>query len=247
MNKEKLIQQSSKTFEDKVYINPYIIPYLITEQLKENLHIDITYEQLKQLVVNAKITVTLKDIDIHLDELKNETIKYSNKPLEELIMSDIEEAKKFKCEHLNYYDTYLKILKQKTTIILLLIDGLMQTSKDENVKHLIDELDINLAINGYVNQNDVERIIKALYENTIDLLGVLNQANNLSTYSQPHTIKLKKTININNLPTTDLQIKDIYATGGRGYINLSKKQYDELIKSEISHFQKTLELIKKED
>jgi len=247
MRQEMLIQQSSKDFESKTYISPCVVPILIVHKLKENLHIDLTYEQLKQLINNSKINITSKDIDIHLDEIKNEASKYGNKPLEEIILANWEEAKNFKNAHLKYYEDYLLILKQKIIVTLILIDGLIQTSKDDDVKYLINDLDITLAPNGYIAHDDVERICDALYENIIDLLGVLNQANSVTTYSQPHTTKLKQTINTNNLPTTDLQIKDIYATGGRGYIKLSKRQYDELMEKEISNFQKTFEIIKKEE
>lgn len=248
MTKEQLIQQHILQYENKTFISPYIIPHLIVKKLKDSLHIDLTYEYIKQIVMNSKINITEKDIDNHLEEIRKETDgKYNNKPLEEMIFTNLNEAENFKSEHLNYYKTYLSILKQKITLMLILIDGLMQMNKDDDTICLIEKLDIELYYNGYVSQDDITRVINALCENIIDLLNILNKANTLTTYSQPHTAKFKRAVDVKNLPSTDLQVKDIYTTDGKGYIRLSKRQYDELMKNETSNFQRVIEMINKED
>lgn len=214
------------------YICPTLILKSILEQLNHNLGINITYSNLKTIIQKTNVNLTQEEIHTYLEQEKQKTIgKYNNPPLEEIIVKKIEEASAISQEHLNYYKKYIEIVKQKILLILNIVEEII--NNDLNNETILS-LDLNLD-NGQISLEDADRITKALYENIIDLLGLKNKANDLDTYKETYRYKHNKTI-----PTLDLQNKDLSSSSPRGYIRLSKKQYNELCNQSIIKYQKKL-------
>lgn len=143
---------------------------------------------------------------------------------------------------LEYFKTYVSILKRKISTLLDLMEKIAYKDS-KSIQKLLDDLDIKLDDDGNILKSDIIRLITPTIYNIKDLYEKVSQANDLSTYL---TFKMTKhslyrdDINESEIyPNEALQFKNLLCENSNGCIPLSENQKEEFRKTYRKNMKKT--------
>lgn len=241
--------------ENGYYIDPNIIGGIVVEEAG----ISKSFEEIKELIKNASISLSEEEIKVFLDKkmdeehpelrekLKNR--RQITRNLAELTADDIKRDLEqfedyqlslryaFFSENLQEYVTYVDNLKKKCENLLSILEDMI-AAHNQTVSpaawECFRELDFHINLSGNVYVTDVCRFVDAFVYNIRDLCKVLEEGNKLETYL---SFKGGKRI-----PSKEVQIKSLNSLGSE-FIQLSDEQKAAL----IDRRKKSLSLIISED
>ena len=143
---------------------------------------------------------------------------------------------------LEYFNMYLGNLKQNT---INLIDLVYNIGNDE-YKELFDSLDIKI-FDGKIYYEDAIRLCKPIIYNVLKIREIEKKANNKETYL---TFSVSKEylgrdgLTLSNIcPPIGYQVPTYEAISEDGYIELSDRQKEEMIKKEREEFSLTMDML----
>lgn len=139
-----------------------------------------------------------------------------------------------------YFSNYISILKDKINKLLNIIESI-GNKNIENIKDILEDLDIILDQKGNILGTDVSRLLDATFYNINELCEMLGKANDLYTYLD---FKLPSSGNYLDgvYPSKDLQVKNGHASYYKGNVALSERQ-EEQLKNEERQFVKVAKRI----
>lgn len=249
--------------EKNKYYEPKMVVTCLEGILKKNFNsiktyvessgISVTEEQIKKFLeqkfieeepeLKKKIEKPRKMRNKDLTKISDEEVKEASQEFVDLMCA---ERYKYDSYTLNYFDTYVGILKFKINKLFNIIESIGSRNVSEIVDELID-LDIILDSDGNILGSDIHRLVEPTVYNINKLGDMLRKANNLDTYL---TMKMsigsfdKDGMNEYNLyPSRKIQIKSLFYYDVMGYVPLSERQMavlreeqDENIKNYVKSF-----------
>ena len=240
-------------------VDPFVLKVLICDEFNKDNDSVYTYEQLKEYVNNAKVTITRDEIKKFLDEefdkkcpdLRYRVMKdnYANPILK---FEDKLKAEKyiFSEDTFEYFNTYVDILRDKCLKLLGVVD-LLIAIKNKKINNqdlsILSDLDIEV-IDGNIMYKDLIRLIEPTVDNISDLNKYVDTANNVASYLH---IRINRNLiclsggNFEDLfPPRDLQINDIESDcSSRGMVTLTGKQIEKLHEKHDKNYRYVLSLL----
>ncbi len=254
-----------KSTENGHYIDPIIIKTIVEDCLELNM----SFEEVHELVKNAKITLTIKDIEKQLHkkmceehpELKQYAISQANneyftstldskEEIEQLDLLTKAEKYMFKPIIFKYYTNYIEILKQKCLSLFELYYGLYKLSKKEVVSpeilNQVKQFDLHLNGVGNLHYDDVVRLSATMIYNLHDLSVKLAEANSYETYLNNVSIKdilyFDQLLPNEKYPSPELQELDSFDNSPQ-FIPYTKKQEKLLLKKKMTNLKKLFDKV----
>ena len=211
-----------KIVNDTIRQNNNLSKDMIVSILKKELGSDLP--SLKFYILNTNVTLTSEEIVNYLNELSKR-----HKILDRRFALELDNKYSFEPFTLEYFTTYLDILKKKTIKLLNLIDNIDNEEYKDNFK----SLDITIYDDG-IYYKDVIRLCKPIIYNVLKIREISDMANDKKTYI---TTKINKDTLFSAgwilreiYPLPSLQDKKGEALTDDGYIELSKRQKEEMMK-----------------
>ncbi len=168
----------------------YIRPYIICTALVDELKLSMSYEEIKEFIKTANITLTSEQIKTFLtNEINKEQLELKE-PLEE---ENKEKGKDmvvvsgycFEPYSLQYFKTYVSILKEKCKSLFAILDNLEQISSEKMTEEqwqTILNLDFHINENGDIYFADAVSLLDAMVYAVRDLHDRVMQGNDPKTY-----------------------------------------------------------------
>lgn len=259
-----LLTQYSLYGDDGYYVDPFIIKMMIVDEV----NLPMSFNEIKEFVSEASITLTEEEIKKFLDKTMDEEeptlrceLENSFKPfphnINEWTEDDIKRAGRrygtlilkrryeFDPNSLQYFKTYVSILKEKLKTLFDILNDIDKCKNGsitkEGLNRILD-LDFNINSKGNVYILDLERLADAIIYNIKDLYFKVIEGNNPSTY-----LEFKKSFNLldkigslekEDYPSKEVQIKDLHYAYQSEFIALSKKQKENLKNDSLENFKK---------
>ena len=224
------------------YNDEYIDSKVMLKVLEDNYEKDIS--EIKREIATADLLLTedkVKDFldkrfqkddkelyDWYQSEKKNPVVNVMEISAEEAANGFINRMKaskySYNCHTLEHYNRFISVLKEKSFLLINLIDKISSNSVGDNEEKLIDKLDID-TIDGRIKKTDVERLLKPAIYNYNWLRKIVKEGNDLETYlyvkiDPAHDAMYPK------IPDRDLQKSTAFydINGCDGYVELTEKQ-----------------------
>ena len=209
------------------YMSKYMV-YLICSD-----YLGIPFWEIRDYVNNAGVKLTKEEITTFLKEKEKEDNKNKTKKDDSddciLLKGFIDNLASMMAKityeldplALEYYNTYLNNLKQNTINLINLVDNM----DNDEYKEVFDSLDINV-VNGKVNYEDIIRLCKPIIYNVLRLREVEKKANQKETYLYEEN--WDEIILNNGYPTVSYQVSTYEEVCEDGYIELTKRQKEEM-------------------
>ena len=224
-----------KTVTDFAKENIYLSKDAIVNILERELGLDLS--KLKFYIVNTHITLTSEEVVNYLNELTKK-----QKILDRRFALELDNKYTFEPFTLEYFTNYLDILKQKTIKLLNLVDNI----DNEEYKDIFKSLDITIYGNR-LHYKDVIRLCKPIIYNVLKIKETSDKANDKKTYI---TTKINKDALFRDgwtlreiYPLSSLQDKKGESMTDDGYIELSDKQKEEMMKLTRNNLTYIIELL----
>ncbi len=211
-----------KIVNDTARQNIHLSKDMIVSIIEKELGLDL--DSLKSYILYTNITLTSEEIVNYLWELSK-----GQKILDRRFALELDNKYSFEPFTLEYFTTYLDILKKKTIKLLNLIDNI----NNEEYRKVFQSLDITIYDDG-IHYKDVIRLCKPIVYNVLEIREISKKANDKRTYI---TTKINKDALFRDgwtlreiYPLIDYQDKKGEALTDDGYIELSDRQKEEMIK-----------------
>ncbi len=191
-NVQKIIQELNEPYYDS-----NICKTLLEKFYEKNV------SELKRAVNESKVMITKEEITNYLDsafetenaEAKKRIEEYENQKHTEHAHRINEEAAsqwftdkfltaskyEFNPAVLEYYEKYIKIMKNKVLLLLTIIESLTDKC-DEELDKILNDIDVEINEKGEVSKEDLERLLLTTVYNIDALNDKLTEANDLSSY-----------------------------------------------------------------
>lgn len=247
--------------ENGYYIDSFIIHHIIVSEL----HLGMSFQEMKKFIKKCEITITEEEIKNFLEkkmdeehptlreELQREQIPQiidlCTTTQEEIDMeakdfgqSILKARYQFEPYSLTYFQTYISKLKEKfTTLFDILedLDACKNGKLSEEGRNRFSDLDFHINEYGDIYVTDAIRLMNAVIYNINDLYQKVMQGNNCETY-----LTFKKSLHqlANNgiseeeiYPSKEVQIKDLDLNAHPQFIELSDAQKEEIIQTYSDH------------
>ncbi len=229
------------------YIDEYIIYSICADSLS------LSFSEIRDYVNSVGVKLTEEEITTFLKEKEKEDNKDKSKVssgnktksqefadnfMRKLVTSTYE----FSPTTLEYFNMYLGNLKQNT---INLIDLVYSIGNDE-YKELFDSLDIKI-FDGKIYYEDAIRLCKPIIYNVLKIREMEKKANNKGTYL---TFSVSKgylgrdCLTLSDIcPPIGYQVPTYEAISEDGYIELSDRQKEEMIRKEREEFSLTMDML----
>lgn len=251
---EEYFEKDDKEYYDAGYLVS-VLEDIIGSDI-ENIKADVNRQGV--YVTKDKITKYLDEQFVKNDEkLKrrlenknNRDINMSNWNKEDMnssvqqLMDEIAAEKySFNPQSLEYFNTYVNILKNK---LLSLLDLISKIGRKDftTVQDLVASLDINFDGQGNISKDDIIRLLKPTIYNFNEFNEMISKANNLSTYLNFKLFDSTKGIVSEDdlYPTEELQVMSLNYED-EGSIPLSLEQVKRLERREKRKHKKHVKTI----
>ncbi len=259
--------------DDGNFIQPHVIGMMLFDELK--------LPRIEKFVNGARITITEDEIKEFLSKKMDEEQPVLKQKLEEEMktssiitftsdekenqrkidasvrkMKDMTTASRYYFEpySLQYFKTYVSILKEKCQTLLSVLDDINKCKaeklSDEAEQRILD-LDFHINSNGNIYFKDAERLADAIIYNVKDLCEKVQVGNDPETYltfkESRHRL-MKDGVWENEIyPSREIQKKDRYCAHMPQFIALSEEQQTQVQKEELENFSRWMKMDFKED
>ncbi len=229
------------------YIEEYIIYSICADSLS------LSFSEIRDYVNSVGVKLTEEEITTFLKEKEKEDNKDKSKVSRGNKTKSQEFADNFMKKlnastyelnptTLEYFNMYLGNLKQNTINLIDLVDNI----GNDEYKELFDTLDIDI-IGDKINYEDAIRICKPFIYNVLKIREMEEKANNKETYL---TFSVSKEyLGRDGLTLSDIcppigyQVPTYEAISEDGYIELSDRQKEEMIRKEREEFSLTMDML----
>lgn len=232
----------SKSFtcikNDVTQCNVFVDSNQIEEYLNKKFEIENL--ELRQRIEGEK---PKKVRSINFDQVNLEYIRNSS---QEFIDGLEAQRYAFSPYTLEYFKTYVSILKRKISRLLDLMEKIAYKDS-KSIQQLLDNLDIKLDDAGNILKSDIIRLIKPTIYNIKALCEQVNKANDLSTYltfkMTKHSLCRDGIDESEIYPNEALQVKNLLCDNSNGCIPLSENQEEKIRKEYTKRISKTAKMV----
>lgn len=254
--------------DDGNFIQPHVIRMMIFDELK--------LPKIEQYVNGASITITEDEIEEFLNKKMDEEqpglkviFEREMKITGEITCDgEVDNEKRlegmksllgssryyFEPYSLQYFKTYVSILKEKCQTLLSVLDDINKCKaeklSDEAEQRILD-LDFHINSDGNIYFKDAERLANAIIYNVNDLREKIKAGNDPETYltfkESRHRLMKDDVCEYEIYPSREIQKKDRYCANMPQFIALSEEQQTQVQKEELENFSRWVKMDFEED
>ncbi len=253
--------------ENGYYIDSHIIHRIVVDELK----LPMSFEGIEEFVNTCEISITENEIreflDKKMDEEEPTLRKELEKPYKPISSNPLDwteedihrEARafgtailksryRFEPYSLQYFKTYISILKEKCNTLFEILEDLAKIKEDtisEEGWNRIVDLDFHINEYGDIYTTDVVRLADAIIYNVKDLYDKITKGNNPETYltfkESKHNMAKDGIFESELYPRKEVQIKDLAYGFCKEFIALSEDQVENLKQKRFNIISKMIE------